>query len=78
MTIGLVSKPLNKLAVLSEVEKMLASVQTIDEAKSIRDQAEAIRVYAKSSKKGLGIQNRAAAIKIFAEQRAGELIAKIE
>ncbi len=38
----------------------------------------AIRVYAKSSKKGLAIQNRAAAIKILAEQRAGGLIAAME
>ena len=69
---------MDKLAVLSEVEKTLASVQTVDEAKSIRDQFEAIRVYVKSSKRGLAIQNRAASIKIQAEQRAGDLLRQIE
>jgi N6-adenosine-specific RNA methylase IME4 len=69
---------MNKLAVLSFVERRLASVQTVDEAKEIRDQAEAIRVYAKSARKGLAIQNRAAAIKILAEQRAGTLLAERE
>lgn len=69
---------MDKLAILSEVERRLASVETVDEAKAIRDQAEAIRVYAKSAHKGLAIQNRAAAIKILAEQRAGALLAKVE
>jgi N6-adenosine-specific RNA methylase IME4 len=68
----------DKLAILSEVERRLASIDRVDEAKAIRDQAEAIRIYAKSAKKGLGIQNRAAAIKILAERRAGELLAKVE
>jgi N6-adenosine-specific RNA methylase IME4 len=67
----------NKIAVLSSVERRLASVQTVDEAKEIRDQAEAIRVYAKSARKGLAVQNRAAAIKILAEQRAGALLKEV-
>jgi hypothetical protein len=53
-------------------------VSPLDEAKGIRDQAEAIRVYAKSAKLGLGIQNYAAQVKILAEQRGGKLIAAME
>ena len=68
---------MNKLDVLTEIECRLAEIETVDEAKAIRDQAEAIRVYAKSARKGLAVQNRAAAIKIFAERRAGELLAKV-
>jgi protein gp37 len=68
----------DKLAVLSDVDRRLAEVQTIDEAKSIRDQAEAVRVYARSAKKGLTIQNRAAMVKILAEQRAGNLLKRME
>jgi hypothetical protein len=64
----------DKIAILSDVERRLATVQTVDEAKDIRDKAEAIRIYAKSAKKGLAIQNRAACIKILAERRAGELL----
>ena len=67
----------NKLVILTKIEQQLGKVRTIDEAKNIRDQAEALRVYAKSAKKGLMIQNRAAAIKILAEQRAGQLISNI-
>lgn len=68
----------SKLTVLSDVERRLAAVRTVDEAKSIRDQAEAIRVYAKSARKGLVVQNQAALVKIQAERRAGELLAVVE
>jgi len=64
----------NKLAVLGDIERRLSAVKTLDEAKSIRDQAEAIRIYAKSARKGLEIQNHAAFVKIQAERRAGELL----
>ena len=68
----------DKLAILSQIERRLATVETVDEAKGIRDQAEALRVYAKSAKAGLGVQNRAAAIKILAECKAGGLLRKVE
>lgn len=68
----------DKLTVLTDVERRLSAIRTVDEAKSIRDQAEALRVYAKSARKGLAIQNHAAFVKIQAERRAGELLAKIE
>ena len=68
----------DKLIVLTEVERRLANIGTVDEAKGIRDQAEAVRVYAKSAGLGLAIQNRAASVKILAERRAGELLKAME
>ena len=66
---------MDKLVVLTAIERRLATIETVDEAKAIRDQAEAIRVYAKGARKGLDIQNRACGIKLLSERRAGELLA---
>ena len=44
----------------------------------IRDQAEAIRQYADTARYGLKFQNLAAAFKLKAERRAGELLADLE
>jgi N6-adenosine-specific RNA methylase IME4 len=68
----------DKIAVLADIDRRLAAIQTVDEAKAIRDQAEAIRIYAKSARKGLFVQNRAATVKLLAERRAGELLAQVE
>lgn len=68
---------MDKLATLNNIENRIAKIETIDEAKGIRNQAEALRVYAKSAKAGLGIQNRAAKIKILAEGRAGAILKTI-
>ncbi len=65
----------NSLMVLNDIHRRLATITTVDEAKKMRDQAEAIRLYAKKVRAGLLVQNRAAAIKILAEGRAGELLA---
>ena len=59
-------------------KKELAKVTTIDEAKGIRDKAEALRVYAKQTEQGLDIQNQCAEIKIRAERKAGEILADME
>jgi N6-adenosine-specific RNA methylase IME4 len=67
-----------KLIALTEVERRLATIQTVDEARDLRDTAEGFRYYAKIAGKGLAIQNRAAAIKILAERRGGELLAEME
>jgi len=66
----------NSLLVLGEIERRLATLTTVDDVKKIRDQAEAIRAYAKKVKAGLVVQNRAAAVKIMAERRAGQLLAR--
>lgn len=56
------------LAKLSKARKLLAECQTLDDAKSIRDQAEAVRVYCKQQADSLDAQNYAAEIKLRAER----------
>lgn len=51
---------------------------TIDEIKSIRDQASAIQAYLKQSGESLEIQNMAAEIKIKSEKRIGEILQNME
>lgn len=64
----------NKLVVLGDIERRLAAVQSLDEAKGIRDQAEAIRTYAKATGASTVIINRAVYVKLGAERRGGELL----
>lgn len=63
---------------LDQVKQILTEIKTVDEAKSIIDKAEALRVYARQAKLGLEAQNHAAEIKIRAERRAGELLREVE
>src|SRR5208283_2879638 len=51
---------------------------SIDEVKSIRDKAEALRLYAKQSRLSLDMQNRCAEIRIRAERRAGDMLKEME
>ncbi len=52
----------------------LEKVSTVDEVKSIRDKAEALRAYARQSGQSLEMQNRCAEIKLRAERRAREIL----
>lgn len=70
--------PVTSLAKLDEARRYLAEVRDVDEVKSIRDKAEAMRIYAKEAKLGLEAQNHAAEIKLRAERRAGELLAEMD
>ena len=65
------------LAKLEKARKLLAECQTIDDAKAIRDQAEAVRVYCKQQSDGLAAQNYAAEIKLRAERKCGQLLASV-
>ena len=57
--------------------KAIASAYRVDEAKKIRDKAEAVRTYAKLAG-DLDMQNMAAEIRIRAERRAGQLLLDME
>ena len=66
------------LVKLDQARQLLAALQNVDEVKAIRDQAEAMRVYARQAGLGLDAQNHAAEIKLRAERRAGELLRDME
>jgi SAM-dependent methyltransferase len=51
---------------------------SIDEVKKIRDQAEALRQYARQQKLSLEMQNKCAEIKIRAERRAGDILSDMD
>ena len=56
----------------------LAEAKSVDELKSIRDQAEALRYAMKQAGMSLEMQNDAAELKLHAERRAGELLREME
>ena len=56
----------------------LAEAKSVDELKSIRDQAEALRYAMKQAGMSLEMQNDAAELKLHAERRAGELLGEME
>jgi hypothetical protein len=66
------------LAMLEDVQKKLATIRTVDEARKVRDQAAAFESFAKTAKLGLDLQNRCALVKILAERRLGELLNQME
>lgn len=65
------------LSTLEEATRMLAKCATVDEAKKIRDLAEAARVYAREADLGAEAQNHAAEIKLRAEARCGSILAQM-
>jgi N6-adenosine-specific RNA methylase IME4 len=62
---------------LSIARNMLAEAKSLDDILNIRDFAEAARVYAQAAKLGLENQNEAAEVKIRAERKAGEMLARM-
>uniref|UniRef100_A0A6M3LAH4 Putative methyltransferase n=1 Tax=viral metagenome TaxID=1070528 RepID=A0A6M3LAH4_9ZZZZ len=63
---------------VSKIKRMLAECTDLRQIKSIRDQAEALRQYAKVADESLDIQNSGAEIKLRAERRGGELLRAME
>ena len=63
-----------ELARFDAISTALQKAASVDEAKGIRDKAEALRIYAKQSGQSLEVLNRCAEIKLNAERRAGEIL----
>ena len=68
----------NQLAQLDKARQMLAESRTLFEVKSIRDKAEAAKVYAKAANLGQESQNYAAEIALLAARKAGEILQQLE
>ncbi len=66
------------LDVLAEASRLLDEAKSVGEIKLIRDKAEAVRAYARAARLGLAFQNRAAALKLRAERKAGRLLAALK
>ncbi len=62
---------------LAAAERAIAEAIDLDQIKIIRDQAEALRAYAKNAKTTLNLQNRVASIKVKAERRAGQILVEM-
>lgn len=63
-----------ELVVLDEASRAIASVRTIDEARELRDKAEAVKAYARKARLSREILVQASVIKARAERRLGEMI----
>jgi site-specific DNA-methyltransferase (adenine-specific) len=63
-----------EIQLLEQASAFLAECQDLDEVKSLRDKAEAIRLYQKKIGASQRSQNAAAEIKLRAERRLGELL----
>jgi hypothetical protein len=59
---------------IEQARQILAECMRVDEAKDIRDKAEAMRAYLRQQRASGEAQNDAAEIKLRAERRLGELL----
>jgi N6-adenosine-specific RNA methylase IME4 len=66
------------LANIEHADRLLAEAQTVQEAISIGDVAEAARIYARRVGMSLPLINRATEIKLKAERKAGEILRGME
>lgn len=66
-----------ELALLDSASRLLAEAESLQDVKTIRDKAEATRVFARAAQMGLNLQNRAAELKLRAERKAGTLLASL-
>jgi hypothetical protein len=64
----------NEQKVLDDASRLLGSVTSLDDVRAIRNKAEAVRAYAQAARLGLELQNRAAALKLRAERKAGGML----
>jgi phage N-6-adenine-methyltransferase len=72
------ASPVTTLSRISEARRALTAAKSLDDVLQIRDQAEALRVYAKAASDSLEAANAAAEIKLRAERKAGNMLAAME
>lgn len=70
------AKECNAIIELSKARRALASATSFDDVLSIRDTAEAARVYARAAKLSLEAMNEATTVKLMAERKAGGMLAE--
>lgn len=63
---------MSELVPLVAARRALAEIETVEDAKALRDKAEAARVWARNAQLGLEAQNHCAEIKLAAERKAAE------
>lgn len=64
------------LAKLNRIAAQLAKIESLEDAKSLRDKTEALRVYAKQQKASEEIERRIVVVRLRVERRIGELLDK--
>ena len=72
------SREPRELVALEKAAQMLASAESFEDIKSIRDAAIAAQAYAKAARRGLETQNRVAVVRIQAERKAGKYLAGLK
>jgi N6-adenosine-specific RNA methylase IME4 len=65
------------IAMLERVRSQLSAATNIDDVKDVIDKAEAVKAYCRKAKLGGDVANQAAAVKLQAERRAGEMLAEM-
>ena len=70
----LVTRPDNPAVLLEEARTRIERAQSVQELKTYRDQAEAMRQFARQRDASLAILNTAAEVKLRAERRMGEML----
>jgi len=65
---------MNELVKWNKAKQAIVEAKTVDEVKSIKDKAEAMRAYAKQVGESLEVQNDICEIKLRAERRMGEML----
>ena len=65
------------MLVLQKIAKQLATIASVDDAKEIRDKAEAIRIYSRQQRGCRAIEREATVIRLRAERQLGKLLARV-
>ena len=62
-----------EIAELDGMGALLARASSIEQIKTLRDTAEALRTYAQAARLGIEVCNRAAELRLMAERKAGRM-----